>query len=391
MAPARPTLPFSRNGGGSSLRKGVTVRRAAIAAVVVLLLLSPPSAAQAPEWALSDAPVVQIGVVDGAPEYQFQRAQAALRLSDGRIVAADANEIRYYDARGRHLRTVGGAGRGPGEFQFVNQLFRLPGDTVVAWDIPRRRRSWFDGAGAFVRTQQLTITAQDGWFMEGGWLLPGGKVLGELIQGGTEPQRRVRRPPTRYVVITPAGPTVALGTYGGFMQASGGSMGPAVQPYTPNTLATFSSDRIYIGDSARPQVDAFRMDGTRAGRIALNRQPVAVSRTQLSEYRERQREYEASARDRRARLESDVPMPEYLPYFAELVTDTQGNLWVMDYQPRPGGPSRWTVVSPQGRELGRVTLPERLRPLEIGPGYVLGVWRDELDVPYLRQYALTRR
>ena len=82
----------------------------------------------------------------------------------------------------------------------------------------KHRPRWQDE----LRTQQLTITAEDGWFMEGGSLLPGGKVLGELIQGGSEPQRRVTRPATRYVVITPAGPTVALGTYGGFMQAYGG-------------------------------------------------------------------------------------------------------------------------------------------------------------------------
>lgn len=39
---------------------------------------------------------------------------------------------------------------------------------------------------------------------------------------------------------------------------------------------------------------------------------------------------------------------------------------------------------------GRLTLPPRMRPLDIGQDYVLGVSLDELDVERLTLWKLTR-
>ena len=65
------------------------------------------------------------------------------------------------------------------------------------------------------------------------------------------------------------------------------------------------------------------------------------------------------------------------------------------------GPIRFrsTFFAPDGTWLGTVSLPPRLvrayihyrSPyLEIGDDYILGVWKDELDVQYVRMYRLNR-
>src|SRR5690606_2175713 len=79
-----------------------------------------------PEWTLDAEPITSIGVVEGPREYQFANITAAVRLDDQTLVVADGNsgELRYYDALGGHVRSVGGRGDGPGEYRAVSILRR---------------------------------------------------------------------------------------------------------------------------------------------------------------------------------------------------------------------------------------------------------------------------
>ena len=60
-------------------------------------------------------PTVEIGVEDGAEEYQFYQIGGALRLEDGSILVTDggSGELRFYDASGEFERAVGRKGAGP--------------------------------------------------------------------------------------------------------------------------------------------------------------------------------------------------------------------------------------------------------------------------------------
>jgi hypothetical protein len=63
---------------------------------------------------------------------------------------------------------------------------------------------------------------------------------------------------------------------------------------------------------------------------------------------------------------------------------------VEDFQ-RPGQGNRsWTIFDPDGTLAGRITLPERFNPTEIGVDYILGLGWDEMNVEYVRMYGLTR-
>ena len=74
---------------------------------------------EAQSWRLSPEPAVDIGVLEGAPEYQLFRVGGALRLDDGRIVVANGGtgELRFYDEAGSYLSASGRKGEGPGEFK----------------------------------------------------------------------------------------------------------------------------------------------------------------------------------------------------------------------------------------------------------------------------------
>ena len=81
-----------------------------------------------------------------------------------------------------------------------------------------------------------------------------------------------------------------------------------------------------------------------------------------------------------------------LPAFTALAIQTDGKVWREIYDPEleEGDPSRWIVADPSSQVLssGTVTLPAGFRPYDIGPDYVLGMWRDVLGIEYVRMYDL---
>src|SRR6185436_18685128 len=72
-------------------------------------------------WTVVDSPLVDIGGKTDQPAYELDQVRGPVRLSDGRLALANAasSEIRFYDATGKHLRTTGAKGSGPGEYQAI--------------------------------------------------------------------------------------------------------------------------------------------------------------------------------------------------------------------------------------------------------------------------------
>ena len=52
--------------------------------------------------------------------------------------------------------------------------------------------------------------------------------------------------------------------------------------------------------------------------------------------------------------------------------------------------ARWLTFAPDGKLVGRFQLPDRMQVMEIGADYLLGLYRDDMEVEYLRLYDLTR-
>ena len=97
-------------------------------------------------------------------------------------------------------------------------------------------------------------------------------------------------------------------------------------------------------------------------------------------------------RDRfEAFLASDLA-PATLPPFKSLELQEGGRVWMEAYDPgrEADGPSRWIVADSAGRGglVGIVELPPGFEPYDIGADYVLGVWRDEFGIEYVRVYDL---
>ena len=109
-------------------------------------------------------------------EYRFGRIGDLAVAPNGNIAVIDqlASVVRVFDTRGRHVRTIGRPGKGPGELSInSNGIYALPGDSLLVLDPGERRMTVFAPDGTVGRVTALppTPTGQ-------GWLrLPDGRFL----------------------------------------------------------------------------------------------------------------------------------------------------------------------------------------------------------------------
>ena len=362
----------------------------------VRIVESPAALADRPLWTVAAEPDLEIGLLEGAEPYQLSQVQSARRLSDGRIVIANGgtHDLRFFDAAGTHLTSVGREGEGPGEFKGLGLAIVLPGDTLAAYDWNLRRVSFFDPGGGFVRSVGFDFPAgfpvPIGRFADGAWLCSRGFTFSPGNDGS-----EIVRDTVPFLVFDPSGTLRdSIGPFPGtefYVRSSGRSAFATSLPFGRTTEAAVVGDRFYAGHTERYEITRYTPAGGTELILRLDRGPVAVTAGDLGRYKaERLEDADASFRQQTARNLEDMPYPATFPAFADLTVDPDGNLWVLDFN-RPGDERRrWIVFAADGRALGAVETPPGLRVLEIGRGYVLGVWQDDLDVEHVRLYELRR-
>lgn len=85
-----------------------------------------------------------------------------------------------------------------------------------------------------------------------------------------------------------------------------------------------------------------------------------------------------------------LPPPVEEPWYWYVRFDSAGYIWVSDDLMPGRERSDWTIVDSTGMAVARVTLPPRFEMFEATDDDVLGRWRDENDVEYVRIYALRK-
>jgi hypothetical protein len=386
-------------GGGSSSAPDSVIVAVLDSAGVSIIENHIDTAAVRTGWELGEQPELTIGGVAAPEASQLYSVRGATRLSDGRIAVADAGskEIRVFDADGRPLARFGRAGEGPGEFKDPVLSGRTPGDTLVVFDAGLRRASILTADSGFIRSYQVGLEG-GGYPIAQGILRDGSLAIGGGMYFSSAegfPSGALRAP-SKYLVIAPDGSLGAdLGEF------------PAAEMYAKRSASSFqaisiplgrvtgfaaSSDHLWLGTGDSWEVRGYAKTGVleRIVRVERPLEPVtAALRHAVIEERVAEASSENEARSQRALL-SELPFPSELPPYEFFRTDALDHLWVGEFAP-PGEDARnWTIFDPSGRAVGRITLPERTLPLEIGDDYLLGRTLDELDVESVTLWRLRR-
>jgi len=369
-------------------------------------------------WTVSEPAQVDIGGGGGHPAYDFNAVTNVLRFPDGRIVVANrsTNEIRIFDSLGAHLKTVGRAGGGPGEFQSLIAAWRGPGDSLLAADILSRRLSVFDTEGNFVRSfglggetglpmptaGTLQFAIPQGWLRDGSVV---GIAQGFRFNDAREGIYRDSQAVIRYSPDGTAGDT--LGRFPGAemeqVQLSfRGQTMSIPQPVPLGRLAVFlvEDTQLFVARNEGWQVEVYVMDGRLARLIRVEAPEVRITEADQAAHREEQlaaiesqpetRNVPEAIKEQIVSRVKNAAYPATMPLIAGLLRDSEGNLWVQQW-PRPGErANRFTVLDSTGAAVGHATMPDRFRATAIGNGVVAGVWRDPDDVEHVRVYRLRR-
>jgi hypothetical protein len=305
-------------------------------------------------------------------------------------------DLRFFSATGQHLSNAGGRGKGPGEFEYVQDVRVLLGDTLLILHF--RQLVWLDPSGKYVRQRPLDFAPllRDGWVSEGGQLLPNGNLLAtqhRQTPRGAPLVTDLRRPPLRVAVLDIArGAVTPLREAASFrLIAVGDPPRSAVQMFSPYTLYASGTGHVYAGDNDSTQVYRFTLDGRPQGAVSVADRPTPVTPQHVAAFRAERATWAGTDPMKRALVQSAtvIPVPSRHPYFGRLLVDALGHLWVAS-PPIPSQRESWAVFDASGRRVGAVTMPPRFTSQEIGADYVLGVARDEDDVEYVRMYGLRR-
>jgi hypothetical protein len=146
-------------------------------ALLLAIVATTNGLAQQPAvWRVSAKPILQIGAVEGDPNYEFHKALSSVRLADGSIAVLNAGsyQIRLYDARGKLVLATGRRGAGPGEFLQPLRLYTSARDTLTVYDRANHRFSVHTRNGEFVRGQNVperaTSFMYDEWLYDRSWI-----------------------------------------------------------------------------------------------------------------------------------------------------------------------------------------------------------------------------
>jgi hypothetical protein len=83
--------------------------------------------------------------------------------SKGNLVVLDSQDhcVKKYDSNGKHLRTFGSKGKGPGELELPMRMAIDPDDRIVIYELGNRRFSLFNDDGSHYKIMSLSTSVRD--------------------------------------------------------------------------------------------------------------------------------------------------------------------------------------------------------------------------------------
>lgn len=349
----------------------------------------------APAWTVDAAPLLEI---DGG-EAGFGLIAAVVALGDRTIAVGDAHlrHVRLFAPDGTERSVVGRQGQGPGEFESIDGLISMAGDTAAVWDSRLGRLTLVSAEGGLSRQLRLEPTGERARATPLDVLSDGRILAADDPRGMPEDERY--RADLGLVLYDAAGALVreVIRVPGAEMWNWVWEMGvtPSMVPFGRPTVFAADGAHVWVGTNDGYRIDRFSIDGDLVASVRMDREARPLPSAMIEEYRSVERAKASSGaaakggNDIFGMMADDAPYPDLLPHYDHLRVDDEGRLWVRDYPADPDAATRYIVFGGDGRAIATADLPARFRVEQIAGGRVLGVWRDGFDVERVRVYRLS--
>ena len=356
------------------------------------------------EWTIDEQPTLQIGVSEGNPDYQFGQIGRVLRLANGHIVVTDEQTqvIRIFDARGRLVGAVGGRGEGPGEYSYITSIAPVGADSFFVFDGVLHRATFYSNDGVMSRVLTVPVTRTRYRSPDFYRHLPDGRFVAiATFNPPTTPGYVADRGGYWQAVAIFDSLGVMVDSVGEFVAARCPGLVSSCDrsPFAPYGHLQISDTHIVHGYGDRIDIGVYDFDGTQRMRIRRPVEPLRIeAATRDSILAALLAQADPKARRELRKLFETVVMDSVMPAIAYIRPDRVGNIWVGEVHEVVPTRELFTSTSPKiasvfdsaGVYLGSVVTPRGLMIYEIGDDYVLGIWRDENDVDYVRMHALRK-
>lgn len=340
------------------------------------------------DWTFT--PVLTLGGADEGPEAFFGISSHSIAVGhEGALYILDNgnHQVHVFDADGRHLRTMGRKGGGPGELQLWPNMIRLAADgTVYVYDIGKNGLVRFAADGSPLPEIRLDIF---GRMIEGYALMDEDVVVKTTVRASAEDD-----PLNALVAVSTAGDTTHV------LHTPSPPLKPAqfncvaisgmTEIFAPELRWSASGSRIYAATSAEYVIDVYEA-GRRVASIRRDLAPRPASR-------------DLAIRAVGDKMEvrfggggSCVVQPDevvdvrgfanVVPAIGETAVAPDGTIWVQRYAIRDEA-APIDILGPDGAYLG--TLPAGTPfPAAFYPdGRIVVVEKDEFDVPRVVVYRV---
>ena len=207
-----------------------------------------------------------------------------------------------------------------------------------------------------------------------------------------EPRDRVRTS-IDIAAMAPGTTPVPLGTFpdrSWFFFRWQGSLSNDTLPLGPTGLTAVTRGSWFYTDGIGYEIQRFDRHGQLTASIRVEATPPG-SGSRVAEFKRRRMEDAPSGSEAlwRTWLDREIPFPPQLPAFDRLLVDQSGRVWVRQTPRMVSEDTYWLVFDPAGRLVAEVPLPPRFDPLHISADAIVGRWRDDLDVHFVRIYEFS--
>jgi hypothetical protein len=381
-------------------------------ASVLAACSSPDDAAVDPfdTTALSRIPLTEQATIESE---SLNQVDGAIVLSTGEVaVANNHSEILVFGPQGDLRRTIGRSGGGPGEFRFLMAIAGLDGDRIFTWDPAQARVTVFrpNGALEYTTTPQGLDLARIratfvGAFGDGSFVLEDRSGSG----AGLDVPDGLRRDTISYLLFARSGALIR--TVGTFVRHERYySTGAGYKRYLldASVHAVLTKGLLLVGESDAITFARFDSSGAVRPTLTLNRNPRPVTESDIeagwrewADQRALAKEQlmaqaavmldEAAVLDLRKRIRAEVDdeladakktiePATYLPAYESIAVGSDGALWLEDYLSPTMEVSRWVLMDAEFSPAAWIELQPNETFLTAGPGVVVIVRKDALDV-----------
>jgi len=310
-----------------------------------------------------------IGDEEGIEDFIFSQIRSVQVDEEENIYVLDSKEVcvKIFDKNGKHIRTFGKKGQGPGEIQSPSRMYLAAGKEIMIYDSANNRLSFYSLDGRCLREiptgkYRFSRAIPDSK----------GNIITQTLVLGERFVSEIQKYDSNLNLIVK-------------IEAIEEESAPYVLTLVSPTLNVrlMKNDNIVWGYPLKYEIYVVNPEGKTIRKIVKDYDPVKITEE------EKQELIKEFFGEQGAPPGYKIEFPKsYYPYYFFICGD-EGKIYARTYERDKEGNFYYDVFNPEGRYVARFSLPEIdfLYVVKKNKMYTM-VWEDEKGIPVVKRYSM---